>query len=93
MLLRLVSCKNAWFNVSSAFQSSRYAYRAFYVIAVAEMVVNIAVASQWDVVSFKGTHLTERMSLLTLYIRKFSFSCFIYCICNPSTDLFQLVKA
>ena len=34
------------------------------------MAVNIAAASKWSVVSFKGTHLTERMSLLTLYIRE-----------------------
>jgi hypothetical protein len=36
------------------------------------MVVNIGVSSQWKVVTFKGTHLIERMSLLTLYIRKAS---------------------
>ncbi|KAJ6442741.1 low temperature requirement A [Purpureocillium lavendulum] len=52
----------------SASTETDHAYRAFYVVAVAEMVVNIGVASQWRVVSFKGTHLIERMSLLTLYI-------------------------
>lgn len=44
------------------------AYRSFYVIAIFELVVNIAVSSRWKVVSFKGTHLTQRMSLLTLII-------------------------
>jgi hypothetical protein len=34
------------------------------------MLINIGVSSQWKVVTFKGTHLIERMSLLTLYIRK-----------------------
>jgi hypothetical protein len=36
------------------------------------MVINIGVAAHWKVVTFKGTHLIERMSLLTLYIRKSS---------------------
>jgi hypothetical protein len=49
---------------------SDFAYRAFYVIAVTEMVINIGVASRWKVATFKGTHLIERMSLLTLYICK-----------------------
>lgn len=43
-------------------------YRAFYVIAGAEMVANIGISSVWKVVSFQHTHLVERMSLLTLYI-------------------------
>jgi len=57
-------------TVHSASTETDHAYRALYVVAVAEMVVNIGVASQWRVVSFKGTHLIERMSLLTLYIRE-----------------------
>jgi hypothetical protein len=32
------------------------------------MVVNIGVSWQWKVLTFKGTHLIERMTLLTLYI-------------------------
>lgn len=43
---------------------------AWYVIAVVETCVNIAVSSKWKVVSFKGTHLVQRMSLLTLIICK-----------------------
>ncbi|OAQ79461.1 low temperature requirement A [Purpureocillium lilacinum] len=57
-----------YLGVSFASTETDHAYRALYVVAVAEMVVNIGVASQWRVVSFKGTHLIERMSLLTLYI-------------------------
>jgi hypothetical protein len=55
----------------SAFKTSAHAYRAFYVIAGFEMVVNIGVSWQWKVLTFKGTHLIERMTLLTLYICKF----------------------
>ncbi|PSS22920.1 hypothetical protein M430DRAFT_25883 [Amorphotheca resinae ATCC 22711] len=57
-----------YLGISFAFAHSNHAYRAFYVIAVAEMLINIGVSSQWKVVTFKGTHLIERMSLLTLYI-------------------------
>jgi hypothetical protein len=34
------------------------------------MVVNIGVSFAWKVLTFKGTHLIERMTLLTLYICK-----------------------
>ncbi|KAF4636310.1 hypothetical protein G7Y89_g1786 [Cudoniella acicularis] len=44
------------------------AHRSFYVIAVFEIAINIFVSSRWKVASFKGTHLTQRMSLLTLII-------------------------
>ncbi|KFX90120.1 hypothetical protein V490_06639 [Pseudogymnoascus sp. VKM F-3557] len=57
-----------YLGISFAFSHSIIAHRALYVIAVAEMVATIGIASQWKVVSFKGTHLVERMSLLTLYI-------------------------
>jgi hypothetical protein len=32
------------------------------------MVVNIGVSWKWKVLTFKETHLIERMTLLTLYI-------------------------
>ena len=48
------------------------AYIAWYVVAVVETIINIAVSSKWKVVSFKGTHLVQRMSLLTLIICKAS---------------------
>lgn len=44
------------------------AYRSFYVIAVFEIATNIAISSNWKAVTFKGTHLVQRMSLLTLII-------------------------
>jgi hypothetical protein len=43
-------------------------FLAWYVIAVFEVGANIAIAGRWHVVSFKGTHLTERMTCLTLII-------------------------
>jgi hypothetical protein len=49
-------------------QSSKHAYIAWYIIAVFEVGANIAIAGKWHVVSFKGTHLTERMTCLTLII-------------------------
>ncbi|KAK9427674.1 bacterial low temperature requirement A protein-domain-containing protein [Lipomyces doorenjongii] len=57
-----------YMGISFSFKTSAHAYGAFYVIAGFEMVVNIGVSSQWKVVTFKGTHLIERMTLLTLYI-------------------------
>lgn len=38
------------------------------------MVVNIGISWQWKVLTFKGTHLIERMTLLTLYICKISLA-------------------
>ncbi|KUJ10458.1 uncharacterized protein LY89DRAFT_710730 [Mollisia scopiformis] len=40
----------------------------WYVTAVLETIVNIAVSSRWEVLTFAGTHLIKRMSLLTLII-------------------------
>lgn len=57
-------------NDYSALNKHEHAYRAFYVIAAFEMVYLIVISSLWKVCSFKGTHLVERMSLLTLYICK-----------------------
>jgi hypothetical protein len=49
-------------------EASDTAYIAWYVIAVCEVGAAIAIAGRWHVVSFKGTHLTERMTCLTLII-------------------------
>lgn len=57
-----------YLGISFAFKTSAHAYRALYVIAGFEMVVNIGISWQWKVLTFKGTHLIERMTLLTLYI-------------------------
>ncbi|PVH70065.1 hypothetical protein DL98DRAFT_554181 [Cadophora sp. DSE1049] len=40
----------------------------WYVTAIVETTVNIAVSSNWKVLTFRGTHLIKRMSLLTLII-------------------------
>lgn len=47
---------------------SGYEYVAWYFIAVFEVGAHIAIAGRWHVLSFKGTHLTERMTCLTLII-------------------------
>ena len=59
-----------YLGLSFAFstQASQLAYIAWYIIAVFEVGANIAIAGRWHVVSFKGTHLTERMTCLTLII-------------------------
>lgn len=43
-------------------------YIAWYIIAVIETALNVAFSLVWNVLSFKGTHLVNRMSLLTLVI-------------------------
>jgi low temperature requirement protein LtrA len=59
---------------NSAFKSKKdghsHVYLIWYVVAVLETAFNIAVSSRWKVMSFKGTHLVQRMSLLTLIICK-----------------------
>jgi Bacterial low temperature requirement A protein (LtrA) len=63
-----------YLGISFAFslQSSPNAYIAWYVIAICEVAANIAIAGRWHVVSFKNTHLVERMTCLTLIIVCFS---------------------
>lgn len=62
-----------YFGLSFAFstESSEHAYLAWYIIAVFEVGANIVIAGRWHVLSFKGTHLTERMTCLTLIIVSF----------------------
>lgn len=43
-------------------------YIAWYVIGITEALVTVAVSCIWRIVSFKGTHMVQRMSLLTLII-------------------------
>jgi len=43
-------------------------YIGFYVVAIFEIAINIVVSSNWKSVTFKGTHLVQRLSLLTLII-------------------------
>ncbi len=43
-------------------------YLAWYAVAFAETFINIGLSIGWEVLSFKGTHLINRMSLLTMII-------------------------
>lgn len=43
-------------------------YVAWYIISIGETLLTTAVSCRWRVISFKGTHLIERLSLLTLII-------------------------
>jgi low temperature requirement protein LtrA len=45
-----------------------HVYTAFYVIAIFETALTTAVSCYMRVISFKGTHFVQRMSLLTLII-------------------------
>lgn len=45
---------------------SSQSYVAWYIVAFAETVLATAVSSFWRTIGFKGTHLVQRMSLLTL---------------------------
>ncbi|KXT11343.1 hypothetical protein AC579_9461 [Pseudocercospora musae] len=49
-------------------QTDNHSYIAWYVIAVAEAIIVTGVSMIWRSLSFQGTHLHERMSLLTLII-------------------------
>jgi hypothetical protein len=70
VLISLAVAVIMYLALSFAFSShsSQAAYIAWYVIAVLEVGANIAIAGRWHVLSFKGTHLTERMACLTLII-------------------------
>ncbi|KAK4547471.1 hypothetical protein LTR36_001127 [Oleoguttula mirabilis] len=48
--------------------AENHTYITWYVVAVLETVIATTVSSVWRVISFKGTHLVQRMSLLTLII-------------------------
>ncbi|KAJ4347952.1 uncharacterized protein N0V89_009324 [Didymosphaeria variabile] len=43
-------------------------YIAWYIIALSETLTTVAVSCYFRVISFKGTHMVQRMSLLTLII-------------------------
>ena len=49
-------------------ESNMNAYIAWYVVAIFEVGSNIAVAGRWHILSFKETHLVERMTCLTLIV-------------------------
>ncbi|KAI9689684.1 MAG: hypothetical protein M1820_010084 [Bogoriella megaspora] len=74
LLLIIINCAVAAFaylGLSFAFKyesTGPHAYIGWYVISVAETALTTAVSSSWRQVSFKGTHMVQRMSLLTLII-------------------------
>ncbi|PZD23454.1 hypothetical protein A1F96_10235 [Pyrenophora tritici-repentis] len=41
---------------------------AWYIISIAEIVVTVGISCHWRVISFKGTHIQQRTSLLTLIV-------------------------
>ncbi|KAF2274201.1 uncharacterized protein EI97DRAFT_422655 [Westerdykella ornata] len=43
-------------------------YIAWYIIGIVETLITVSVSCIWRVISFKGTHMVQRMSLLTLII-------------------------
>ncbi|KAL3456011.1 bacterial low temperature requirement A protein-domain-containing protein [Aspergillus heterothallicus] len=59
-----------YLGISFAFynRSAYDAYIAWYCLAVAEVISNVAVAALWPAVSLWKTHLVERMTCLTLII-------------------------
>ncbi|KIV91713.1 hypothetical protein, variant [Exophiala mesophila] len=56
------------FDVDDFTSTAPHTYYAWYGIAVAEAAAVITISSIWRVVSFKRTHLVERVGLLTLII-------------------------
>jgi low temperature requirement protein LtrA len=48
--------------------TDRGVYVVWYVVMVLESIAVITISSKWRMLSFKKTHLMERMSLLTLIV-------------------------
>ena len=59
-----------YLGLSFAFslETKPQAYIAWYIIAVFEVGSNITIAGIWHILSFKNTHLVERMTCLTLIV-------------------------
>jgi low temperature requirement protein LtrA len=55
-------------NVFNAMPQKSNVYIAWYVIALSETILTVVVSCVWRIISFKGTHMVQRMSLLTLII-------------------------
>ncbi|KAF2234411.1 hypothetical protein EV356DRAFT_532972 [Viridothelium virens] len=71
MILNYVVAAFAYLGLYFAFKSGStgpHAYIGWYVIAGVETIFTTVVSSVWRLVSFKGTHMLQRMSLLTLII-------------------------
>jgi low temperature requirement protein LtrA len=54
--------------VFNAMPQKSNVYIAWYVIALSETILTVVVSCVWRIISFKGTHMVQRMSLLTLII-------------------------
>ncbi|KAH7379975.1 bacterial low temperature requirement A protein-domain-containing protein [Cadophora sp. MPI-SDFR-AT-0126] len=54
--------------IALVYQTSPLLYIGWYMVFVFEAVSSIAIAARWQVLSFEGTHLIERMSCLSLII-------------------------
>lgn len=70
VMLSLAIAAILYLGLSFAFstESNINAYIAWYVVAVFEVGSNIAIAGKWHILSFKETHLVERMTCLTLIV-------------------------
>ncbi|RDW90955.1 hypothetical protein BP5796_02120 [Coleophoma crateriformis] len=44
------------------------AFVVWYITAIVETIVSVSLSAKWEVLSFRSTHLVQRMSLLTLII-------------------------
>jgi hypothetical protein len=79
VILSLAIAIFVYLGISFAFykQTAYDAYIAWYVVAVAEVVLGVAVAAMWPAVSLWKTHLVERMTCLTLIIVSITFPSFI----------------
>lgn len=62
-----------YLGVSFAFyrRTAYNAYISWYVVAVIEVGVNLALAAHWKAMSFEKTHLIERLTCLTLIIVRY----------------------
>jgi low temperature requirement protein LtrA len=56
------------FDADVAVLQKSNVYIAWYVIALCETLARVTVSCHWRVISFKGTHMVQRMSLLTLIV-------------------------
>jgi low temperature requirement protein LtrA len=60
--------RTLWNAVGTEAEQKSNVYIAWYVIALGETVLTVTVSCVWRIISFKGTHMVQRMSLLTLII-------------------------
>jgi low temperature requirement protein LtrA len=64
-----LSAAATYFGITFRFQDyNSRVFVAWYIIAILEVIVNTTLSMFWKVLSFRGTHLQNRMSLLTFII-------------------------